>query len=104
MEDPGGGGGHPDPEIRRGRSFFRLFRPQFGPKMRGGGGPPLDPSLERVMTQGGNLRALTGIFEFQLVVFRGCNLGLISGISANFNRLFEKSSGPSASKEKMQTV
>ena len=51
----------PDLEIRRGRSsrlldkggggqspkkYFRLFRPQFGLKIRGrGGGPPLDPPL-----------------------------------------------------------
>ena len=39
----GGGGGHPDPDIRgMGRSkkiFFRPFGPQFGPKIRGGGPP-----------------------------------------------------------------
>ena len=40
----GGGGGNPDPEIR-GRSpvskiFFRPFGPQFGLKIRGGGGLP----------------------------------------------------------------
>ena len=39
----GGGGGHPDPEIRgRGpglkKCFFRPFGPQFGQKIRGGGG------------------------------------------------------------------
>jgi len=39
----GGGGGHPDPQIRGRRSpkiFFRPFVPQFGLKIRGGGGLP----------------------------------------------------------------
>ena len=48
----GGGGSHPDPEIR-GRSglkkiFFQPFRPQFGPKIRGeraSRAPSLDPPL-----------------------------------------------------------
>ena len=40
-----GGGGHPDPEIRGGggsflKNVFRPFGPQFGPKIRGGPGPP----------------------------------------------------------------
>ena len=41
MADPdlqirvGGGGGHPDPEIR----FFRPLRPQFSLKISGGGSP-----------------------------------------------------------------
>ena len=48
------GDGHPNPEKRvEGRlkkTFFRPFGPQFGLKMRGGGGgvpraPPLDPPL-----------------------------------------------------------
>ena len=37
-----GGGGHPDPEIRGGRSpkkFFRPFGPHFGRKIRGGPWP-----------------------------------------------------------------
>ena len=42
--DKEGGGDHPGPEIR-GRDgvqkhFFRLFGPQFGLKIEGGGGPP----------------------------------------------------------------
>ena len=44
----GGGGGHPDPEIRKGglkNFFFRPLRPQFSLKISGeGGGGPLDPS------------------------------------------------------------
>ena len=38
----GGVGGHPDLEIREGQSqkSFRPLRPQFGLKIRGGGGPP----------------------------------------------------------------
>ena len=40
--DRAGGGGHPDPEIRRGgavsKNIFRLFGPQFWLKIRGGGG------------------------------------------------------------------
>ena len=38
----GGGGGHPDPEIRGGRSqktFFQPFGLQFGLKIRGGRSP-----------------------------------------------------------------
>ena len=41
----GGGGGHPDPEIRGGggrrsqEKFFRPFRPQFGLKIEGGSSP-----------------------------------------------------------------
>ena len=39
----GGGGGQPYPEIRRGaglkKSFFRLFDPPFGLKIRGGPRP-----------------------------------------------------------------
>ena len=65
MADPdlqirgGGGGGHPDPEIRgRGpglkKCFLRPFGPQFGQKISavgGGGGEeggasPLEPSLQ----------------------------------------------------------
>ena len=68
-----GGPGHPDPEIKGGGAVFsRPFRPQFGPKMRGARAP-LDPPLERVMTQRGNLRALAVIYQFHLLVFRGCN-------------------------------
>ena len=43
----GGGGGHPDPEIRGGQSptkFFQPFGPQFGLKI-GGRAPPLDSLL-----------------------------------------------------------
>ena len=44
-----GGGGHPDPQIRKGaglpKKFFRPFGPQLGPKIRGGPGPP-GPSPE----------------------------------------------------------
>ena len=40
----GGGGGHPDPEIRGApaskKIFFRPFGPHFGLKIRGEGGPP----------------------------------------------------------------
>ena len=49
--DKGGGGGHPDPEIRGGglkTIFFQPFRPQFGPKIRGERAPQapsLDPPL-----------------------------------------------------------
>ena len=42
----GGGGGYPDPELREARSpknFFLPFGPQFGLKIRGGGGPGLLP-------------------------------------------------------------
>ena len=39
----GGGGGHPDPEIRGGgglkKNFFWPFGPQFGLKNKGGPGP-----------------------------------------------------------------
>ena len=54
----GRGGGHPDPEIRGKpglkKFFFRPYGPQFGLKIRGGGGwgggppwaPPLDLPLE----------------------------------------------------------
>ena len=38
----GGGGGHPDPEIREGgldKKDFRAFGPQFGPNVRGDTGP-----------------------------------------------------------------
>ena len=43
----GGGGGHPDPEIRGGRlkKKFPPFRPQFGLKIRGREGPRA-PSLD----------------------------------------------------------
>ena len=37
----GGGGGHPDPEIRRGpglKFFFRSFGPQLGPQIKAGEG------------------------------------------------------------------
>ena len=63
MADPelqirGGGGGHPDPEIRRSpvskHFFFRLFGARFWLKIRGGGvgsrvprAPQLDPPLQR---------------------------------------------------------
>ena len=48
------GPGHPDPKIRGGgvaclpKEFFWPFGPQFGPKIRGGGGwaPPLDLPLQ----------------------------------------------------------
>ena len=48
----GGGSSRPDPEIRGAQSpknYFRPFRPQFGIKIRGGGGlgpqaPPLEMS------------------------------------------------------------
>ena len=48
--DKGGGGGHSDPEIRRGRrqNVFPPFGPQFGLKIRGGWAPrapSLDPPL-----------------------------------------------------------
>ena len=39
----GGGGGGPPPQC----FFFRPFGPQFGLKIRGGPGPPLDPPLDR---------------------------------------------------------
>ena len=46
--DKGGGGGHPDPEIRGGLSFkkffFRHFRPHFGLKLRAEGPGPSGPS------------------------------------------------------------
>ena len=46
------GGGHPDPEITEepglNKKFFRPFGPKFGLKVRGGGGPPLDPPLTGV--------------------------------------------------------
>ena len=35
----GGGGGHPEPQIRVVGRFFRPFGPQFGPKIRGAGPP-----------------------------------------------------------------
>ena len=45
--DKGGGGGHLDPKIRGGagfkKHFFRPFGPQFGSKIRGGGGPGPSP-------------------------------------------------------------
>ena len=47
----GGGGGHPDPEIRgRGpvsKKYFWALRASFSSKNKvgGGGGPPLDPPL-----------------------------------------------------------
>ena len=50
MADPdlhirrGGGGGHPDPEIREGdgpAEFFRSFGPEFGLKIREGTAPQL---------------------------------------------------------------
>ena len=43
--DKGGGAGHPDHEIRRGRrqKIFPPFGPQFGLKIRGGGLSPLGP-------------------------------------------------------------
>ena len=50
--DKGGGGGHPDPEIRGARPqkiCFRPLGPHFGLKIRGGHvprAPPLDPPLE----------------------------------------------------------
>ena len=64
MADPdlhirgGGGPGHPEPVIRGGegagvqKNFFQPFRPQFGLKIRGGGGwvlqaPPLDQPLQK---------------------------------------------------------
>ena len=41
LKSGGGGGGHPDPEIRRGSASKKIFQP-FGPqcdlKIRGGGG------------------------------------------------------------------
>ena len=40
----GGGGGHPDPEIREGvrslKKLFRPFGPQFGLKIKGSPSPP----------------------------------------------------------------
>ena len=43
----GGGGGHPDPEIRGGgqsqKFFFRPFGPHFGLKIRGAGSPGPSP-------------------------------------------------------------
>ena len=55
--DKGGGGGgfHPDPEIRGGEGsqkkfFFRTCGPQFGIKVRGEGWVPLDPPLVLIMT------------------------------------------------------
>ena len=55
MADPdlqirGQGGGPPDPDPGLQKVFFRPFGPQFGLKIRGGGGrapraPPLDPPL-----------------------------------------------------------
>ena len=42
----GGGGGHPDPEIRVGelKKFFSALRASFGSKIRGGGrGPSPSP-------------------------------------------------------------
>ena len=58
----GGGGGNSDPEIREGRvspkNFFRPFGPQFGLKIRAGGGgrapqaPPLDLSLVNGLNPG----------------------------------------------------
>ena len=57
LEIRGGGGGHPDSEIR-GRpvppppkKIFRPFRPHFGLKIRvcpGPPAPPLDPSLQGI--------------------------------------------------------
>ena len=46
--DRGGGGGHPDPEIRGvgavlKKKNFWPFRPQFGPKVTGGAGLPRAP-------------------------------------------------------------
>lgn len=44
----GGGGGHADPEIKRGPGlnfFFRPFLAQFGLKLSGGG-PPLAPPVD----------------------------------------------------------
>ena len=42
----GGGGGHPDPEIRgEGGKLFKPPGPQFSLKIRGG--PPLDLSLKK---------------------------------------------------------
>ena len=59
---------HPDPEIvgEPGlKNFFRPFRPQFGLKIRGRGGPP-GPSpgsttekWSRLLTRGGLLRELS---------------------------------------------
>ena len=49
----GGGGRHPDPEIRGGAGLKKHFRP-FGPlglKIRGGGpprAPPMDPPLQQL--------------------------------------------------------
>ena len=57
--DNGGGGGHPDPEIRGAgavsKNFFSALRASVWPKKRGGGGeggrtPPLDPPLHKVVT------------------------------------------------------
>ena len=42
----GGGGGHPDPEIRGDRpqkNIFRPFGPLFGLKVKGGGSPGPSP-------------------------------------------------------------
>ena len=55
---PLGGGGHPDPEIRRmpglKKIFFRPFASQFGLKIRGRAprAPPLDPPLIFVTVPG----------------------------------------------------
>ena len=43
LEIRGGGGDHPDPPLDKGgpgspKNFFPLFGPQFGLKIRGGGG------------------------------------------------------------------
>ena len=47
LEIRGGGGGHPDPEIRKGaglKKFFSALRASVWSQIRGG--PPLDPSLD----------------------------------------------------------
>ena len=50
LQKRGLGGGHPDPEIRKGglNFFFRPFGPQFGLKIRARA-LPLDPPLNAPM-------------------------------------------------------
>ena len=58
LQITGGGGGHPDPEIRGAgavsKNFFSALRASVWPKKRGGGEggrtPPLDPPLHKVVT------------------------------------------------------
>ena len=51
VEEWGSGGGHPDPEIsgRPGlkKKIFRLFGPNFGPKIRGAQGPRTPPWIRQ---------------------------------------------------------